>query len=302
MYSELIFITTEKYRRIIMAIKSTEIKQRIKGFIASILAIFGKKETAESLFSKRAASVATKLEKIRESLKGEEQARIGAVVGVLDKARDTFVDFSLDEVNNVFGNIDRITEAIKASTAERVSFSGGEIHVNTLEKAIKTYIRIIEFYVQNTIKRNDPNLKGFNIDNILRAAKVSSAIEEIEAAKKDMVNTIYNTQSEINELKRKESLGHSELVKDIKILEYKLEGHKNGYIKICNELESAIKYQAMLEAFLAGRIIEENPNVEDIYKNAEDLAWQLKDDNVENETRKMKMDQYRDIAGTTPKK
>ena len=286
---------------------------KFKKILASILSIFKKKESAESLFVRRATVSITGIEKITKNLNSEDKIGIDAAKRIIDESRDSFMDFTSTDVENTFNKIDTIIKAIKDSTAERVDFTGGEMKINTLNNAIKTYIKILVFYVNNTIKRNDPRVNSFNIDNVLHAASVAAAIEEIEAMKQDKYEAIQAMYGEIEGLNRN-LCGLTEKMKndpglsshDLDVLENKinicdgdlnqkklvLESLKDAYHKICNELENAIKYRNMLEEFFGNQIIMDNPDVKRMHEDAEDLSDRLRDSNIENETRRMKFDNY----------
>jgi hypothetical protein len=286
---------------------------KFKKILASILSIFKKKESAESLFARRATVSITGIEKITKNLNSEDKIGIDAAKRIIDESRDSFMDFTSTDVENTFNKIDTIIKAIKDSTAERVNFTGGEMKINTLNNAIKTYIKILVFYVNNTIKRNDPRVNSFNIDNVLHAASVAAAIEEIEAMKQDKYEAIQATYGEIEGLERN-LYGLAEKMKndpglsshDLDVLENKinicdrglkqkklvLESLKDAYHKICNELENAIKYRNMLEEFFGNKSIVDNFVVNKMHEDAEDLSDRLRDSNIENETRRMKFDSY----------
>lgn len=286
---------------------------KIKSIIASILSIFKKKETAESLFARRATVSVSNLEKIMESLKGEDRVLLGAAKNVIEDSRDKFMDFTLADVDSTFDKIDRIIEAIKDATAERANFMGGKLRVNTLKETIRSYIGILAFYIDNTIKRNSPALKNVNIDDILRAASVSAAIEEIEALLQSERDDILETRKETKEIEREIEIVENKMNSDNYYTKQELDDMERDlnslganletsfqmlqsrdatHQKIRNELESAIKYRSMLEEFFASKNIEENSDVKKIYEDAEELSLALKDSNIENETRRLKLDQY----------
>lgn len=286
---------------------------KFKEIFASIFSVFKKKESAESLYAKRALICITDIEKITKNLNGEDKIGIDAAKRIIDESRDSFMDFTSIDVENTFNKIDTIVKAIKDSTAERVNFTDGEMKINTLNNAIKTYIKILVFYVNNTIKRNDPRVNSFNIDDILRAASVAAAIEEIEAMKQDKYEAIQAAYGEIEGLERN-LCGLTEKMKndpglsshDLDVLENEinicdgdlnqkklvLESLKDAYHKICNELDNAIKYRNMLEEFFGNKSIVDNLVVKKMHEDAEDLSDQLRDSNIENETRRMKFDGY----------
>ncbi len=286
---------------------------KIKEILASILSVFKKKESADSLFARRATQSITNIEKITKNLNSEDKIGIDAAKRIIDESRDSFMDFTSADVENTFNKVDTIVKTIKDSTAERVNFTDGEMKINTLNKAIKTYIKILVFYVNNTIKRNDPRVNSFNIDDVLKAASVAAAIEEIEAMKQDKYEAIQAMYGEIDELERNAKVleekmkndlglsGHDLDVleneinmgdRDLKQKRLILESLKDAYHKICNELDNAIKYRNMLEEFFGNKSIEGNSDVKKMHEDAEDLADRLRDSNIENETRKMKFDNY----------
>lgn len=290
---------------------------KIKSIITSILKVFKKKETAESLFARRATVSVSNLEKIMETLKGEDRALLGAVKNVIEDSRDRFIDFTPADVDNTFDKIDRIIEAIKDAAVERANFMGGKLRVNTLKETIRSYISILAFYIDNTIKRNSPALKNVNIDDILRAASVSAAIEELEALLKSGRDEILEIRQEMKEIEREIEIVEEKMNSDANYTKQELddmESALNGLganleitfemlgsqdamqQKIRNEYESAIKYRSMLEEFFASKNVEENSDVKKIYEDAEELSFALKDSNIENETRRMKIDQYYEIS------
>lgn len=269
--------------------------------------LFKKKETAESIFSARATKSITLAETMMANLGPADKVAIKDILRQIENEVDKFTDIPQDEVDKIFDNLDIILREIQSAATGKASFANGKMSVHTLENSIKSFTDILKFYVLNNVKKGSCRLKDGEIADILKAAGVIAAKEELETRSKNAEQAIRDREDEAEKLntqivaledRMKNEPGLSDFDLDrlereidrldgkLSIVKEQIENNQAIYDDYQEELGQVDHYEMMLDRFRAGKVIEEDPHIGGVYEGMPGLANGLTTQGVEKGIRR----------------
>lgn len=258
--------------------------------------LFKKKVRADDLFQVRATRSVDTIKEMKKLLGGEERNKIAMLVAKVENEKDKFTSLSATEVAKIFDNLDKIVVEIKRCATEKATFSNNEFRTHSLTESTKVYVKVLEHYVNNNVIAGSFRMEDGELENVLKAVRLTSSREEYEnnAQKyrdniKALSQQMVATQKQVDELKDKilndDSISDAEaklMLRDVKQLEAKIAKDKKklaSYEKSLKQVEDTIEsidlYAIMLERFFEAQSYKQDPIVTEVTRNAGTLGDEI---------------------------